>query len=153
MSGPPLEGVLIGSERIDPAVLDQCILDLRRVLLLHVQVLVRLFFFHIYFPAPGQPVVTGIAPFPPRFLASIFVAHRVQQSHCSSIFHLVRLMGCCVLVAFVLLGRGGYRVPNWSCHRLSCSTSRRSFLVARWTLAEGGTVVACIVCFCGTISF
>ena len=28
---------------------------------------------------------------PPRFLPSIFIAHRVQQSHCSSIFHRVLL--------------------------------------------------------------
>ena len=30
---------------------------------------------------------TGVVPSPPRFLPSIFIAHRVQQSHCSSIFH------------------------------------------------------------------
>ena len=29
----------------------------------------------------------GVVPPPPRFLPSIFIAHRVQQSHCSSIFH------------------------------------------------------------------
>ena len=28
---------------------------------------------------------------PPRFLPSIFIAHRVQQSHCSSIFQRVLL--------------------------------------------------------------
>ena len=49
---------------------------------------ILLFFFtHIYFPDSGQAVVTGVAPFPPRFLPSIFIAHRVQQSHCSSIFY------------------------------------------------------------------
>ena len=42
---------------------------------------------HFYFPASGQAVVTGANPSPPRFLPSIFIAHRVQQSHCSSIFH------------------------------------------------------------------
>ena len=36
-------------------------------------------------------MVTGAVPFPPRFLPSIFIAHRVQQSHCSSIFHRVLL--------------------------------------------------------------
>ena len=45
------------------------------------------FFFH--FPASGQAVVTGVVPSPPRFLPSIFIAHRVQQSHCSSISHRV----------------------------------------------------------------
>ena len=40
-----------------------------------------LFFFllaHFYFPASGQAVVTGVVPSPPRFLPSIFIAHRVQ---------------------------------------------------------------------------
>ena len=40
----------------------------------------------LYFPASGQAVVTGVIHSPPRFLPSIFIAHRVQQSHCSSIF-------------------------------------------------------------------
>ena len=47
-------------------------------------------FAHIYFPASGQAVVTGVVP-SPRFLPSILIAHRVQQSHCSSIFHRVLL--------------------------------------------------------------
>ena len=40
------------------------------------------FFFHtqFYFPASGQAVVTGVVPSSPRFLTSIFIAHRVQQS-------------------------------------------------------------------------
>ena len=58
--------------------------------------LYRHFFFfflfsHVYFPASGQAVVKGVAPSPPRFLPSICIAHRVQQSHCSSIFHRVLL--------------------------------------------------------------
>ena len=36
-------------------------------------------------------MVTGVVPSSPRFLPSIFIAHRVQQSHCSSIFHRVWL--------------------------------------------------------------
>ena len=44
------------------------------------------FFAHLYFPASGQAVVTGVVPSPPRFLPSILIAHTVQQSHCSSIF-------------------------------------------------------------------
>ena len=35
------------------------------------------FFTHFYFPASGQAVVTGVVPSPPRFLPSIFSAHRV----------------------------------------------------------------------------
>ena len=46
---------------------------------------------HFYFPASGQAVVTGVVPSSPRFLPSIIIAHRVQQSHCSSIFHRVSL--------------------------------------------------------------
>ena len=43
------------------------------------------FFTHIYFPSSGQAVVTGVVPSSPRLLPSFFIAHRVQQSHCSSI--------------------------------------------------------------------
>ena len=44
-------------------------------------------------------MVTGVIPFPPRFLPSIFFAHRVQQSHCSSIFHRVLLTHALALSA------------------------------------------------------
>ena len=50
-----------------------------------------LFFSHFYFPARGQAVVTGVVSSAPRFLLSSFIAHRVQKSHCSSIFHRVLL--------------------------------------------------------------
>ena len=56
-------------------------------------------FTHFYFPASGQAVVTGVVPFPPRFLPSIFIAHRVQQSYCSSIFHRVLLTHALALSA------------------------------------------------------
>ena len=39
----------------------------------------------------GEAVVTGVVP-SPRYVPSIFVAHRVQHSHCSSIF-----IECCYL--------------------------------------------------------
>ena len=63
-----------------------------------------LFFSHIYFRASGQDMVTGVVPSSPRFLPSIFIAHRVQQSHCSSIFHQVLLTHALALSAsqFVL---------------------------------------------------
>ena len=60
------------------------------------------FFFsssHFYVPASGQAVVTGVVPSPPRFLPSIFIAHRVQQSHCSSIFDRVLLTHALALSA------------------------------------------------------
>ena len=50
------------------------------------------FFTRIYFPASGQAVVTGFVPSAPRFLPfNFYCAHRVQQSHCSSIFDRVLL--------------------------------------------------------------
>ena len=60
-----------------------------------------MFFFlaHFYFPASGQAVVTGVVPSSPRFLPSIFIAHRVQQSHCSSIFHRLLLTRALALSA------------------------------------------------------
>ena len=39
----------------------------------------------------GQAVVTGVVP-SPRYVPSNFIAHRVQHSHCSSIF-----IECCYL--------------------------------------------------------
>ena len=56
-------------------------------------------FSHFYLPASGQAVVTGVVPSSPRFLPSIFIAHRVQQSHCSSIFHRVLLTHALALSA------------------------------------------------------
>ena len=50
-----------------------------------------IYIWHFYFPASGQAVDTGVVPSPPQFLPSFFIAHRVQQSHCSSIFHRVLL--------------------------------------------------------------
>ena len=44
-------------------------------------------------------MVTGVIPSPPRFLPSIFIAHRVQQSHCSSIFHRMLLTHALALSA------------------------------------------------------
>ena len=70
------------------------------VCLLVVCIYIYIFFFsHFYLPASGQAVVTGVVPFPPRFLPSIFIAHRVQQSHCSSIFHRVLLTHALALSA------------------------------------------------------
>ena len=54
---------------------------------------------HFYFPASGQAMVTGVVPSLPRFMPSIFIAHRVQQSQCSSIFHRVLLTHALALSA------------------------------------------------------
>ena len=50
-----------------------------------------LFLSQFHLPASGQAVVTGVVPSPPRFMSSIFISHRAQQSHCSSISHRVLL--------------------------------------------------------------
>ena len=60
------------------------------------------FFFHTHVLSSfgTKAVVTGgVVPSPPRFLPSIFIAHRVQQSHCSSIFHRVWLTRALALSA------------------------------------------------------
>ena len=44
-------------------------------------------------------MLTGVVPHPPRFLPSIFIAHRVQHSHCSSIFRRVLLTHALALSA------------------------------------------------------
>ena len=44
-------------------------------------------------------MVTGVAPSPPGLMPSIFIAHRAQQSHCSSIFHRVLLTHALALSA------------------------------------------------------
>ena len=61
------------------------------------------FFSHFCFPASGQAVVTSVVPSFPRLLPSIFIAHRVQQSHCSSIFHRVLLTHALALSASQLV--------------------------------------------------
>ena len=57
------------------------------------------FFAHFCFTASGQAVDTGVVPFPPPFLPSIFVARKVQHSQCSSIFHRVLLTHALALSA------------------------------------------------------
>ena len=69
---------------------------------------ISLFFFlhkHVPFSASGQAVVTGVVPSPPRLLPSILIAHRVQQSHCSSTFHLVLLTHALALSARQFVGK------------------------------------------------
>ena len=55
-------------------------------------------FSHFHFSASGQAVLTGVVP-SPRFLPSFFIAHEVQQSHCSSILHRVLLTHALALSA------------------------------------------------------
>ena len=69
------------------------------VLLLYTGPTSCFFLLTLYFPSSGQVVVTGVVPSPPRFLPSVFIAHRVQQSHCSSTFHRVLLTHALALSA------------------------------------------------------
>ena len=59
------------------------------------------FFFHTSTFQPLDKPWSQVSFLPPlpRFLASIFIAHRVQQSHCSSIFHRVLLSHALALSA------------------------------------------------------
>ena len=88
------------------------------------------FFAHFYLPASRQAVVTGVVPLPPRFVPSIFVAHRVQQSRCSSIFHRVLLTHALALSAsqfvrkkkpsriYTSMHSGGFELTQLTCTRL-----------------------------------
>ena len=49
-------------------------------------------FAHSYFPGSGQAVVSGVVPSPRRYVPSVFIAHTVQRSHCSSIFIEIRML-------------------------------------------------------------
>ena len=56
------------------------------------QLLFLFIFAHLYFPdfwTKSWSQVSSLLP--PRFLPSVFIAHRVQQSHCWSIFYRVLL--------------------------------------------------------------
>ena len=60
------------------------------------------FYTPFYFPASGQAVATGVVPFSPPVLACLqFLSRirRIQQSHCSSMFHPVLLTHALVLSA------------------------------------------------------
>ena len=87
------------------------------------------FFARFYFPASGQAVVTGVVP-SPRFLPPTFIAHRVQQSHCSSIFHRVLLTHALAFSAsqfvrknksppiYTRMQSGGIELTKLTCTRL-----------------------------------
>ena len=71
------------------------------VVRLHIPYYTFFFFFaHSDFPASGQKPWSQVSSLPsPRFLPSIFIAHRVQHSHCSSIFYQVLLTHAIALSA------------------------------------------------------
>ena len=91
---------------------------------------VPLFFYTSTFQLLDKVVVTGVVPSPPRFLLSNLIAHRVQQSHCSSIFHRVLLTHALALSASQLVHKkkstriytsmhsGGFELTKLTCTRL-----------------------------------
>ena len=107
------------------------------------------FFTHIYFPASGQAVATGAVPSPPRFSPSIFVAHRVQQSHCSLSFHRVLLTHALALSAsqfmhkkksprtYTSMHSGGFELTKLTYTRLGDNLIRHRgdrISIAAWVL-------------------
>ena len=109
----------------------------------------------IYFPASGQAAVTGIVPSPPRLLPSIFIAHRVQQSHCSSIFHRMLLTHALALSArqfvrkkksprsYTSMYSGGFELTKLTYTRLEDNLTRhrgdRQSLYTSTSMHSGGS--------------
>ena len=92
---------------------------------------IYIFITHIYFPASGQVVDTGVVPSAPRFLPSIFIAHRVQQSYCLSIFYRVLLLTHALALSasqsvckkksprkYTSMHSGGFELTKLTCVRL-----------------------------------
>ena len=113
----------------------------------------------LYFPVSGQAVVTGVVPSPPRFLPSIFIAHRVWLSHCSSIFHRVLLTYAPALSAsqfvhkkkssriYTSVPSGGSELTKLTYTRLEVNLIRHRgdrFLAATWYLARSGHLPASV---------
>ena len=74
--------------------------------------------------ASGQTVVTGVVPSPPRFLPSTFIAQRVQQSHCPSIFYRM-------LLTYALALSASQTVHTKNSPRIyMCTINSASYLVA-----------------------
>ena len=84
-------------------------------------------FAHFHFPASGRAVVTGVVPSPPRFLPSIFIAHRVQQSHCSSIVHRVLLTHALALSASQFLYKKKFQRIYTSMHSAGLELTKLTY--------------------------
>ena len=85
------------------------------------------FFAHFHFPASGQAVVTGFIPSPPRFLPSIFIAHKVQQSHYSSIVHRVLLTHALALSASQFVHKKKYQQIYTSMHSAGLELTKLTY--------------------------
>ena len=92
---------------------------------------------------------------PPLFLPSIFTAHRVQQSHCSSIFHRVLLTHALALSAsqfvhkkksprlYTNMHSGGFELTNLTYTRLEDNLIRHRGDQARRRTARHLTALRC----------
>ena len=68
-----------------------------------------------------------VSPLLPRFLPSIFIAHRVQQSHCSSIFHRLLLTHALALSASQLVHRKKSRRTYTSVHSAGLELTKLTY--------------------------
>ena len=69
-------------------------------------------------------MVTGLVPSPPRFLPSIFIAHRAQQSHCSSIFYRMLLTHALALSASQFVPKKNSQRVNTSMHSVGLELTK-----------------------------
>ena len=96
------------------------------------------FFIHMYFPASVEAVVTGVVLSPPQYCLQFFIAHRVQQSRSSSIFHPVLLAHALALSAghffvhnnksprnYTSMHSGEFELTNLTYTRLEDNLTRR----------------------------
>ena len=81
-------------------------------------------------------MVTGVVPSPPRFLPSIFIAHRVQQSHCSSIVHRV-------LLTHALARSASQFVHKKKSPRIYASMHSGGFELTKLTYIPGSRITPC----------
>ena len=120
-----------------------------------------LFSSHFYFPASGQTVVTGVARSPLRPFPSIFISHRVQQSHFSSIFHRVLLTHALALSAshfvhtkksqriYTSMHSGGFELTKLTYTRLRDNLIRHrgEWLEIKDIHERGSFVSSCLIAF------
>ena len=103
--------------------------------------MVELHVAHLYLPASGQAVVTGAIPSSPRFLPPFFIAHRVQQSHCSSIFHRVLLTPAPALSACHFVHKKKSQRIYTSMHSAGLELTKPTYTSSRITSYATGAYV------------
>ena len=84
-------------------------------------------FSHFYSPSSGQAVVTGVVPFPPGSRLQFFVAHRVQQSRCSSNFRCVLLTHALALSASQFVHKKNFQRIYTSMHSAGLEITKLTY--------------------------